>query len=106
MGPPPWAVGLTVALGTLFVLVQSPVMASGTVSLILVPTLSIWAGVGASALVSSGASSARQTFLIAGAVIAVFAAHIIELQFEPPPPGASRGGPNVEPPSQERRPTP
>lgn len=106
MGPPPWAVGLTVALGILFVVVQSPVMAWGTVSLILAPALSIWAGVGASALVSSGASSARQTFLIAGVVIALFAAHIIELQLEPPPPGTSRGGPNVEAPSQDRRPPP
>jgi hypothetical protein len=39
-------------------------------------------------------------------VIALFAAHIIKLQLEPPPPGTSRGGPNVEAPSQDRRPPP
>jgi hypothetical protein len=100
-------VGLAVAVGTLSLALQTPLMALGTFSLLLVPALSIWAGVGVAAMVSSHrTSSVGQTVLIAGIVIAVFAAYVILLQFRLPAgmPGGgrtidpSKGGPTVYPP--------
>ena len=96
--PPPWLAGLAVAAATLSLVVQTPLMALGIVSLLLVPALAIWVGIGVTTLLNPGRRmKATQTMVIVGAVTALFAAYVIMLQSRRAPPGTTFGGPNVPP---------
>jgi hypothetical protein len=93
-----WVVGLVVAFGTMSLLVQTQLMALGTFSMLLVPALSIWAGLGAAAMVSPRRAPGY-ALLIAGIVFAAFAVYMVLLQFRLGAGGGglnpSSGGPNT-----------
>jgi membrane associated rhomboid family serine protease len=94
MGPPAWLAGSAVVTATLFLFVQTPIMAFGLISFLLVPAIAIWVGAGATSIVSARNSgiSTGHTLAIAGIVFALFAAYLIQLQSRSAPSGSSFGG--------------
>ncbi len=94
MGPPGWIVGPAVALGTLYFSMW--LLALGMVGFLLAPVVAMWSGAAAASLVDS--RRRLNTIVVVVTTIAMFAVYLNAIRLQPPPPGASRGGPNVYPP--------
>jgi hypothetical protein len=103
MGPPGWVVGPAVAIGTLLLLMGTPLAAIGIVGVILPPVIAMWVGAATASLID--ARRHLNTTVVIITTLAVYLMVIGGLQsqggggaFMPAPPGAAKSGFNVPPP--------
>jgi hypothetical protein len=96
MRPPGWLVGISISVATLDLAANSRLLALGTVGLLIVPAIAMWAGVAAASIVDAR-HIRRNTVAVVCAVAALFLGYLAMIQSRPLPPGYSQGGANVYP---------
>jgi len=96
MGPPAWVVGPTAAVGALLILgIDFALFASGG-GILIAAGIAFWVGAGVAGFVDQDRPW-RNALIVAISIVVSLSAYLMTVISQPPPPGGSFGGPNVEP---------
>src|SRR5262249_2411362 len=104
-GPPSWLIGIVVGIAALSVVGRDLALFAlslfTSLSGIAIAAIGVfWIAAGVVALIDPK-HAARNAGIIAIVIVASVVVFIAVASFQPPPPGTSRGGPNVLPPASQ-----